>query len=173
MFFCGARQKNFCETFFWGKHLQLCPWSLALASSIPVLGLESVCPQKGCPWPRIFFVSLPWPRGLCPRLHLCVKYMIAAGITLKSLYPELFHVSCVAHLLHHCAKKIKSHFEDVDQQFAKIKAVIIKTKTRHAKFSAIGYPPQPVPRRRGSWLNAALYYTKNLPEVIAIAWKVL
>ena len=34
--------------------------SLALASSIPVLGLESVCPRKGCPWPwpRIFFVSL-------------------------------------------------------------------------------------------------------------------
>ena len=38
----------------------MCPWSLALASSIPVLGLESVCPRKGCPWPwpRIFFVSL-------------------------------------------------------------------------------------------------------------------
>ena len=34
--------------------------SLALASSISVLGLESVCPRKGCPypWPRIFFVSL-------------------------------------------------------------------------------------------------------------------
>ena len=40
--------------------MRLCPWSLALASSIPVLDLESVCPQKGCPWPwpRIFFVSL-------------------------------------------------------------------------------------------------------------------
>ena len=46
--------------FFFGEHLRLCPWSLALASSIPVLGLESVCPRKGCswPWPRIFFVSL-------------------------------------------------------------------------------------------------------------------
>ena len=36
--------------------MRLCPWSLA--SSIPVLGLESVCPRKSCPWPRIFFVSL-------------------------------------------------------------------------------------------------------------------
>ena len=35
--------------------------------------------------------------------------------------------------------KIKSHFEDVDQLIAKIKAAIIKNKTRHAKFSAIGY----------------------------------
>ena len=34
--------------------------SLALASSVPVLGLESVCPRKGCPWswPRIFFCVL-------------------------------------------------------------------------------------------------------------------
>ena len=40
--------------------MRLCPWSLALASSIPVLGLESVCPRNGCPW--------PWPRiFLCPR----------------------------------------------------------------------------------------------------------
>ena len=94
--------------------------------------------------------------------------MIAAGITLKSLYPKLFHVRCVAHLLHNCAKKIKSHFEYVDQLIAKIKAVTIKNKTRQTKFSAIGYPPQPVPTRWGSWLNAALYYAKNLPEVKVI-----
>ena len=52
--------KTFFFFFFFGEHLRLCPWSLALASSIPVLGLESVCPRKGCPWPwpRIFFVSL-------------------------------------------------------------------------------------------------------------------
>ena len=58
-FFCGVCLQNFCEDlFFFGEHLRLCPWSLA--SSIPVLGLESVCPRKGCPlpWPRIFFVSL-------------------------------------------------------------------------------------------------------------------
>ena len=54
-------EKNFEDVFF-GEHLRLCPWSLALASSIPVLGLERFCPRKGCPWPwpwpRIFFVSL-------------------------------------------------------------------------------------------------------------------
>ena len=83
------------------------------------------------------------------------KYMIAADITLKSLYPELFHVTCVAHLLHNCAMKIKPHFEDVDQLIAKVKAVTNKNKTRQAKFSAIGYPPQPIPTRWGSWLNAA------------------
>ena len=58
------------------------------------------------------------------------KYMIAAGITLKSLYPKLFLVTYVAHLLHNWAIKIKSHFEDVDQLIANIKAVTIKNKTR-------------------------------------------
>ena len=61
------------------------------------------------------------------------------------------------------------HFEDVYQLIAKIKAVTIKNKTRQAKFSAIGYPPQPVPTKWRSWLNAAQYYAKNLPEVKAIA----
>ena len=96
------------------------------------------------------------------------KYMIAAGITLKSLYPKLFHVTCVANLLHNCAIKIKSHFEDVDQLIAKVKAVTIKNKTRQVKFPAIGYPIQPVPTRSGSWLNADLYYAKKLPEVKTI-----
>ena len=86
----------------------------------------------------------------CLLLSDAAKYMIAAGITLKFLYPKLFHVTCVAHLLHNCAMKIKSHFEDVDQLIAKIKAVTIKNKTRQAKFSAIGYPPQPVLTKWGS-----------------------
>ena len=75
--------------------------------------------------------------------------MIAAGITLKSLYPKLFHVTCVAHLLHNCPMKIKSHFEDVDQLIAKVEAVTTQNKTRQAKFSALGYPPQPVSTRWG------------------------
>ena len=55
-FFVEIAWKMFIKTFFFGEHLRLCP--LFLASSIPVLGLESIFPRKGCPWPRIFFVSL-------------------------------------------------------------------------------------------------------------------
>ena len=88
--------------------------------------------------------------------------MIAAGITLKSLYPKLFHLTCVAHLFHNCAMEIKSHFEDVDQLIAKVKSVTIKNKTIQAKFSSVGYPPQPVPARWASWLNAALSYATKL-----------
>ena len=82
----------------------------------------------------------------CLLLSDAAKYMIAAGTTLKSLYFKLFHVTCVAHLLHNSATKIKFYLEDVDQLIAKVKAVIIN-KTRQAKFSAIGCSPQPVPTR--------------------------
>ena len=51
-------ENKILKTLFFGERLRLCPWSLALASSIPVLGLERFCPRKGCPWPQIFFVSL-------------------------------------------------------------------------------------------------------------------
>ena len=76
-------------------------------------------------------------------------------------------MTCVAHLLHNCAMKIKSHFEDVDHLTAKVKAVTIKNKTRQAKFFAISYPPQPASTRWGSWVNAALFNAKNLPELKA------
>ena len=48
----------------------------------------------------------------CLLLSDAAKYLIVAGITLKSLYSKLLHVTCVEHLLHNCAMKIKSHFEN-------------------------------------------------------------
>ena len=47
---------------------KFCFWSLALTSTISVLGHERVCARKVGPWPWFFFLS-PWPRSLCPRLH--------------------------------------------------------------------------------------------------------
>ena len=46
--------------------------SLALASTIPVLGLERICLRKVGPWPWIFLSHWPWPQTLCPRLYLCL-----------------------------------------------------------------------------------------------------
>ena len=75
----GDRLKKIFEDllFLGGERLHRCPWSLALASSIPVLGLKMFCPRKGCPWPwpRTFLCPWPWPRprALCPRLHLCYE----------------------------------------------------------------------------------------------------
>ena len=52
-----------------------------------------------------------------------VAYTVDAGAILTSLYPELFYyTNCEAHILHNCAMKVISHFEDVDQLIAKVKS---------------------------------------------------
>ena len=68
----------------------------------------------------------------CLLLSDAAKYMIAARITLKYLYPKLFHVTCAALLLLNCAMKIKFQLEGKDQLIAKVKAVTIKNKKRPA-----------------------------------------
>ena len=105
LFFCGDHLKNFCEDlFFFGEHLRLCAWSLA--SSIPVLGLESVCSRKGCPWPRprIFFVSLasslvsstPPLRNnfYCPVIHVDQLWALV-GESVRQSYEKTPHLAPV------------------------------------------------------------------------------
>ena len=93
-FFVEIARKIFVKTFFFFFFLEstcaLCPWSLALASSIPVLGLESVCPRKGCPWPwpRIFFVSLALAlaSSLVSSTPPLLVILITKAMNLKQLY---------------------------------------------------------------------------------------
>ena len=93
------------------------------------------------------------------------RYMTASTAALKILYPRLFHVTCMAHLVHNCAEKVRSHFKNVDDLIATVKAVTLKNKNRSSKFSDIGSPPHPVLTRWGTWLIAVEYYAKNLLEV--------
>ena len=81
--------KTLLKTFFFVEHLRLCLWSLALAPSISVLGLERVCPRKGCPWPwpRNFFVSLALASSLVsltPPLILTRWHTVFSFCTLLS-----------------------------------------------------------------------------------------
>ena len=99
-------------------------------------------------------------------------YMCKAEKLLKEMYPKLLHVTCIAHLLHNYAIRIKSSYPEVDNLIASIKSSIVKNRTRAAQFDTLGIPPAPVVTRWGIWINAALYYAKNLPEVkeIVISW---
>ena len=70
---------------------KLCRRSLASDSSIPVLGLERVCPRKVGPWPRIFF------RVLGLGLEGCVLNSTSEMLILRcstspvvSFFPTLF-----------------------------------------------------------------------------------
>ena len=55
------------------------------------------------------------------------SYMRAYSTTLKVvLYPNLFHVTCLAHMMHKCAERVRSYFTGVDNLIARVKAVIVK-----------------------------------------------
>ena len=91
------------------------------------------------------------------------RYMSLVGKTLKELYPSLMHVTCVAHLLHNCAMRVRAHFKNIDKIIATIKAATIKNKDRKKDFHHAGLPspPDPVITRLATWLRAALYYSEN------------
>ena len=96
--------------------------------------------------------------------------MSLAGKTLKEFYPSLMHVTCVAHLLHNCAVRVRAHFKNIDEIIATIKAATIKNKDRKKDFHDAGlpFPLDPVITRWATWLRAALYYSENLPTVRTI-----
>ena len=93
------------------------------------------------------------------------RYMSLAGKTLKEFYPSLMHVTCIAHLLHNCATRVRAHFKNIDEIMA-----AIKNKDHKKDFHDAGLPspPDPVITRWATWLRAALYYSENLPAVCTI-----
>ena len=105
--------------------MRLCPWSLALASSIPVLGLERVCPRKGCPWPwpRIFFVSL----ALASSLVSSTPPRNSTELAVTSIYDELFQ-----HLDDN--KLTCSIFLDLRKAFDSVDHSVLLKKLNHYEF---------------------------------------
>ena len=98
------------------------------------------------------------------------RYMFLAGKTLKELHPSLMHVTCVAHLLHNCAMRVRAYLKNIDEIIATIKAATINNKDRKKDFHDAGLPspPDPVITRWATWLRAARYYSENLPTVRTI-----
>lgn len=100
------------------------------------------------------------------------SYMVKAGRVLKEKIPNLFHVTCFAHLIHNCAFKVKDYFKSVDFLISSVKRLVLKSKDRKKMFVNISPPPEPIVTRWNSWLLATEYYLKNLPEVKKIVNKI-
>ena len=99
------------------------------------------------------------------------RYMPLAGKTLKEVYPSLMHVTCVAHLLHNCAMRVRAHFKNIDEIIVTIKAATIKNKDRNKDFHDAGLPspPDPVITTWATWLRAALYYSETFQLFVPLS----
>ena len=93
------------------------------------------------------------------------RYMTHATPTLKIIYPHLSHVTCILHLLHNCCLKLKMFFPLADNLIARIKGSTAKNRSRNELFKTIGYPPETIICRWGSWLRSTFYYIKNFPQI--------
>ena len=60
------------------------------------------------------------------------SYMTSCTVILKVLYPCLFHVTYLVHMLHNCTEKLCSTFTDVNNLVAHVKVATIKNKLRQA-----------------------------------------
>ncbi|KAH6933145.1 hypothetical protein HPB50_012496 [Hyalomma asiaticum] len=99
-------------------------------------------------------------------------YMLKDGALLKVFYPELLHVTCLAHGLHRVCEELRKSFSSVNELIAAGKAVFLKAPSRVRAFKEqlpdVPLPPEPVVTRWGTWVKAVDYYNKHFAGVKAV-----
>lgn len=118
-------------------------------------------------------LSLLWPDGVKRENILlfvtdAAPYMVKA-ISLKLLYANMEHVTCLTHALHRVSEKIRKNFPLVDELISNMKKLFLKAPARTLMFKTfapdIPLPPNPVITRWGTWINASLYYCEHLSSI--------
>ena len=103
---------------------------------------------------------------------MTASYMMAASPLLKAFYPNMVHITCLAHALHRVAETIRNEFPRVNSLVSNMKKVFCKSPSRVALFRqilpSISLPPKPVITRWGTWIDAVVYYAEHLEEISAL-----
>lgn len=90
-------------------------------------------------------------------------------LPIQVFFPNMVHITCLAHGLHRICETIRAIFPGVDKLVAKTKAVFVKAPYRVKTFREmqpdIPLPPKPVLTRWGTWLDACRYYYEHFDSV--------
>jgi hypothetical protein len=65
------------------------------------------------------------------------SYIIKAGTALKVIFPNITHLTCLAHGLHHVAETICANFPLVDRLVSSVKKVFVKAPYRKEAFKTV------------------------------------
>lgn len=116
-----------------------------------------------------------WPHGNEFKVLLLLTdaaaYMIIAGQNLKVFYPNLIHVTCLAHGLNLIAEKIRNSFPVANSFISCVKKMFIKAPLRVQRYKQIlnkELPPEPIITRWGTWLKAATFYADNIEGITEV-----
>ncbi|KAF7685821.1 hypothetical protein CDIK_3432 [Cucumispora dikerogammari] len=93
------------------------------------------------------------------------SYIKKSKVVLNPLFPNIRHLTCIAHLSHNCAMQIKSFYKHVDHLIFSIKSSTFKNNTRKQMFICVSTLPHLVVTRWRTWLEAAFYYAKHFVEI--------
>ena len=74
-------------------------------------------------------------------------YCLKVGAGLKTLFPNMIHITCLVHGLNRVAEKVRYTYPNVDNLIAEMKKSFVKIPRRRADFAAacqVPLPPEPV-----------------------------
>jgi len=94
--------------------------------------------------------------------------MIKAMSHAKILFPNLNHVTCLAHAFHRVCECIRQNNEFADKFILAMKKFLLKSPLRRQHFKEIcniKLPPKPIVTRWGTWLEASFYYVDNFEKI--------
>ena len=117
-----------------------------------------------------------WPNFDADLLKLLLSdaaaHMLKSGQELKVFYPTLLHITCLAHGLHRVCESVREMFTEVNDLVSAMKRIFVKATSRiiiwKEAYPEVPLPPEPVLTRWGTWIDAALFYAKNLEKVKTI-----
>lgn len=99
-------------------------------------------------------------------------YMVKTANTLTVLFPNMIHVTCVAHGLHRVCETIRLEYPNIDNMISCVKKGFLKAPSRVLKFRELFpellLPPQPILTRWGTWLEATSYYADNFNSIKSV-----
>ena len=93
--------------------------------------------------------------------------MLKAGGTLKELFPNLLHVTCVVHGINRVAELIGTKNSHADRFIIKAKGLFTRCVRRKRIFqnlTALRLPPEPVVTRWNTWPEACFHYGEHFDE---------
>ncbi len=87
---------------------------------------------------------------------------------LKCFFPNLNHVTCLAHALHRVCLKIAEENQEINSLISLFKSIMAKSPLREYQFqqkTGLYLPVKPALTRWGTWLSAAYYYAQNYTKI--------
>ena len=115
----------------------------------------------------------------CDRFKLLVSdaapYMVKCGRELKVFFPSCLHITCLAHGLHRVSGKVRDLFPKVNLLISSIKNIFLKAPSRILLWKeicpSVPIPTEPVLTSCGTWIEAALFFSKYLSETKLVVKK--